>query len=87
MIINNNYVFFRKVKFYWEKFGTKGGNTHTKMIIPELNKFIMNECMKQKRKKLTKTMIKRISGKSQKVIDRFYEYNKDEINKYNSLIL
>ena len=70
-----------------QRYEWKGGDTHTKMIVPELNKFIMNECMKQKRKKLTKTMIKRISGKSQKVIDRFYESNKDEINKYNSLIL
>ena len=42
--------------------------------------------VKQKKKKLTKTTLKRISEKSQKVVDRFYESNKDNINKYNTLI-
>ena len=86
-----NSIKVENVNNFWipkcQQYEWKATDKHTKMIIPELNKFTMDECMKQKKKKITKTIIKRVSEKSQKVVDRFYENNKDEIDKYNSLIL
>ena len=86
-----NSIKVENINNFWipkcQRYDWKANDKHTKMIVPELNKFIMNECMKQKKKKLTKTTLKRISEKSQRVVDRFYESNKDNINKYNTLIL
>jgi hypothetical protein len=66
-------------KYNWE---SKDG--HTESIIPNVSDFILNQNMNNNKHKLTKTVIKRISGKSQGVVDRFYALNKNEIEKYNN---
>jgi hypothetical protein len=53
------------------------------MIIPKLNKFTMEQSMQSNKTKISKTLLKRISGKSQNVVDRFYHMNINEIEKYN----
>jgi len=67
-----------------QQYEWKGGDAHVKMIIPKLNEFVMNQCMNKSKKKITKTILGRLSGKSQGVVNRFYKENKSEINRYNS---
>ena len=66
-----------------QKYSWKGGDTHVKMIIPKMDEFVMNQFMNKIKKKLSKTTIRRISGKSTGVINRFYEENREEIQRYN----
>jgi hypothetical protein len=58
-------------------------DVHTQMIIPKINEFIIEQNMNPNKNKISKTVIKRISGKSQNVVDRFYNMNINEIEKYN----
>ena len=69
-----------------QKYNWESKDIHTNEIIPILSDFILNENMNKNKNKLTKTVIKRISSKSQRVVDRFYELNKNEIEKYNNSI-
>ena len=59
-------------------------DVHTQMIIPKINEFIIEQNMNPNKNKISKTVIKRISGKSQNVVDRFYNMNINEIKKYNN---
>ena len=59
-------------------------DVHTQMIIPKINEFIIEQNMNPDKNKISKTVIKRISGKSQNVVDRFYNMNINEIKKYNN---
>ena len=58
-------------------------DSYTQQIIPNINKFIIEQNMNPIKNKISKTIIKRISGKSQNVVDRFYNININEIEKYN----
>jgi len=66
-----------------QQYDWKGGDSHVKMIIPKLNEFVMNQCMNKSKQKITKTLLGRLSGKSQDVITRFYDENKEEIKRFN----
>ena len=82
-----NSIKVENVKELWvpnnQKYNWKSSDIHTEMIIPKINEFIIEQNMNPK--KLSKTIIKRITGKSQNVIDRFYDMNVTEIEKYNNL--
>lgn len=67
-----------------QQYNWESKDVHTDEIIPTVSDFILNQNMNKSKKKLTKTVIKRISGKSQGVVDRFYTLNKNEIEKYNN---
>ena len=67
-----------------QKYNWESKDIHTDEIIPILSDFILNQNMNKNKNKLTKTVIKRISSKSQGVVDRFYTLNKNEIEKYNN---
>jgi len=67
-----------------QKYNWKGGDYHVKMIVPKMDEFVMNQFMNKNKKKISKTSIKRISGKSAGVVNRFYEQNKEEIDRYNN---
>ena len=49
-----NSIKVENINNFWvpkcQRYDWKANDKHTKMIVPELNKFIMNECMKQKKK-------------------------------------
>jgi hypothetical protein len=83
-----NSIKVENVKELWvpnnQKYIWKGGDSHVNMIIPKMNKFVMEQTMNKNKKKITKASIGRISGKSQSVVDRFYNQNKGEIERYNS---
>lgn len=67
-----------------QQYNWESKDIHTDAIIPTVSDFILNQNMNKSKKILTKTVIKRISGKSQGVVDRFYTLNKNEIEKYNN---
>ena len=77
------------VKSLWvpndQKYDWKSSDDHTKMIIPKLETYTMEQNMlgEGENNKLTKATIRRISGKSQNVVDRFYSENIDEIKRFN----
>jgi hypothetical protein len=83
-----NSIKVENVKELWipnnQKYIWKGGDPHVNMIISKMNKFVMEQTMNKNKKKITKASIGRISGKSQSVVDRFYNQNKGEIERYNS---
>jgi hypothetical protein len=84
-----NSIKVENIKNLWipceQKYNWIGGDSHLDMIIPTLDEFIMKQCMEKDKKKITKTLIGRICGKSQNVVKRFYDKNELEIEKFNKL--
>jgi hypothetical protein len=82
-----NSIKVENVKELWvpnsQKYNWLSQDAHSEMIIPKLNKFTMDQSMQSNKTKISKTLLKRISGKSQNVVDRFYYMNINEIEKYN----
>ena len=68
-------------QYHWN-----GNDLHTKEVVEHIETFVMDECMKQKKKTITKALLGRISGKSQNVVKRFYDTNVKEIEKYNNRV-
>lgn len=83
-----NSIKVENVKELWvpsdQKYSWTSSDPHVKMIIPSVDKFVMDQSMNKNKKKLTKTCIGRISGKSQNVVNRFFDQNKNEITRYNN---
>lgn len=69
-------------KYDWKK----SNNSHQNIVSDKIDEYIMNQSTSNNKKKITKADLGRISGKSQCVIGRFYEENKDEIERYNNSI-
>ena len=83
-----NSIKVENVKKLWvpddQQYNWKGGDAHVNMIIPTMDQFIMEQFMNKNKQKISKTIIRRISGKSQCIVNRFYDINNDIINKYNT---